>query len=247
MTQKILIFGATSAIAEAVARRYAADGASLFLIGRSEAKLAAVANDLRARGAIQVETYQMDATETPSIGPMLGKAIDVLKEIDIALIAHGSLPDESRATHDVDYLVREFRINAESTILLLAQIATVMVPHGKGIIAVIGSVAGDRGRASNYLYGAAKSAVHAYASGLRARLWKTGIRVVTIKPGFVATPMTAHLNLLARLTSSPEKVAADVCAAIGGASDVIYTPRYWRVILWIVRVLPEWIFKRLTI
>jgi hypothetical protein len=217
------------------------------LIGRSEAKLAAVANDLRTRGAIQVDTFQMDASETSAIGRMLEKAIDTLKEIDIALIAHGSLPDETRATHDVDYLVQEFRINAESTILLLAQIAAVMVPRAKGVIAVIGSVAGDRGRGSNYLYGAAKSAVHAYASGLRARLWKTGIRVITIKPGFVATPMTAHLNLPARLTASPEKVAADICAAIRGASNVIYTPRYWRLILWIVRALPEWIFKRLTI
>jgi hypothetical protein len=170
-----------------------------------------------------------------------------LGRIDVALVAYGSLPDQDRACQDVAYLVREFRTNSESVLICLAGLARRFQRQRCGVIAVIGSVAGDRGRASNYLYGSAKSAVHAFASGLRAQLRAAGVHVVTIKPGFVATKMTAHLSLPPLLTADPTSVARRIVVAIDRRRDVVYVPGFWRPIMFIVRHLPEAIFKRLKL
>jgi decaprenylphospho-beta-D-erythro-pentofuranosid-2-ulose 2-reductase len=243
--QNIMIIGATSGIAEAVARRYAQVGTSFFLVARNEAKMQAMAADLIARGATAVRTYAWDAGATYSINDMLDAAWQALGNIDVALIAHGTLPDQKRSESDVSYALTEFRINAESVLGCLAGLAQRFEPQGKGVIAVIGSVAGDRGRASNYLYGAAKAAVDTYASGLRARLFRRGVHVLTIKPGFVATAMTAELNLQERMTVSPERVAKDIHRAILKRKDVLYTPWFWDWIMRIIRWIPTTIFKRL--
>ncbi len=116
--------------------------------------------------------------------------------------------------------------------------------QGRGVLAVIGSVAGDRGRGSNYLYGAAKAALDAYASGLRARMFKAGVHVLTIKPGFVATPMTANLDLPARMTAQPERVAEDIVRAVAHKRDILYTPGFWRLIMIIIKFVPTALFKR---
>jgi short-subunit dehydrogenase len=144
-------------------------------------------------------------------------------------------------------LIREFRLNAESVLVCLAGLAQRFQAQGAGVIAVIGSVAGDRGRASNYLYGAAKAAIHAFASGLRAQLYRQGVHVVTIKPGFVATQMTAHLHLPERLTAHPDAVAARIVAAVDRRRAVVYVPGFWRLIMLVVRMLPETIFMRLKL
>lgn len=247
MTQNILIVGATSGIAEVVARRYAEEGARIFLAARNATKLEAVAADLRIRGAIAVDTFVMDATDSMQLAAMQQAAWDAMGEVQIALIAHGSLPDQGRATTDSAYLIREFRVNAESTIVCLAGLAQRFQLQSNGVIAVIGSVAGDRGRAGNYLYGAAKAAVHAFASGLRAQLFRQGVHVLTIKPGFVATQMTAHLTLPARLTADPDSVAARIKEAIEKRRSVVYTPGFWWLIMAIIRLLPETLFKRLKL
>jgi decaprenylphospho-beta-D-erythro-pentofuranosid-2-ulose 2-reductase len=243
----VLIIGATSGIAEAVARRYAQRGARLFLAARDATKLEAVAADLRARGAIAVDTFVMDADDTARVLAMQQSAWSALGVVDVALVAYGSLPDTKRAATDSDYLVRQFRTNAESVLACLAGLAERCQAQKRGVIAVIGSVAGDRGRASNYLYGAAKAAVHAFASGLRAHLHAQGVQVLTIKPGFVATKMTAHLNLPARLTSDPATVAKRIEAAIDARRDVIYVPGFWWMIMTIIRLLPESVFKRVKL
>ena len=245
MTQNILIVGATSGIAEAVARRYAVEGHRFFLVARNAAKLDMVANDLIARGASKVNTFVMDANDLETLPKMLNEAWAALAQVDIALIAHGTLPDQKRAETDIAYAVAEFRTNGESVIACLAGLVTRFESQRKGIIAVIGSVAGDRGRASNYLYGAAKAAVDVYASGLRGRLFKAGVHVLTIKPGFVATPMTADLNLPAMLIVSPEKVAKDIQNAISKQKDILYTPGFWALIMLVIRLIPRPIFKRL--
>ena len=243
--ENVIIIGATSGIAEAVARRYAELGANLFLAVRSEAKLRAVAADLTARGAREVRTYAWDVGAIDSIDSMLDAAWQAFGTIDIALIAHGTLPDQQRSESDIHYALTEFRINAESVLGCLAGLAQRFEPQGKGVIAVIGSVAGDRGRASNYLYGAAKAAVDTYASGLRARLFRCGVHVLTIKPGFVATAMTAELNLPERMTVSPERVAKDIHKAILKRKDILYTPWFWGWIMRVIRWIPTTIFKRL--
>jgi decaprenylphospho-beta-D-erythro-pentofuranosid-2-ulose 2-reductase len=174
-------------------------------------------------------------------------AWNTLGVVHIALVAYGSLPDSARAATDAEYLIREFRINAESVLVCLAGLARRFQSQGEGVIAVVGSVAGDRGRASNYLYGAAKAAIHAFASGLRAQLFRQGVNVMTIKPGFVATQMTAHLNLPARLIADPNVVAARIVGAVERRRSVVYVPGFWWLIMAIIRVLPEAVFKRLKL
>jgi hypothetical protein len=245
MTKKILVLGATSGIAQAVARRYAAQGVELFLVARDLAKTQAVAADLTARGAAVVSVFGIDLTDSGRLIEMCDAAWKQLGVVDCALIAHGTLPDSSRSAVDLGYLIDEFRTNAESTIACMALLAQRFRAQGSGVIAVMGSVAGDRGRASNYAYGAAKAAVHTFASGLRAQLAPSGIQVLTIKPGFVATQMTASLNLPSALTAQPESVAARIQMAIDKKRDVIYAPGFWWLIMTIIRLLPEALFKRL--
>jgi decaprenylphospho-beta-D-erythro-pentofuranosid-2-ulose 2-reductase len=245
VTKKILIVGATSSIAHAIARRYARGGARLFLVARDATKIETVAGDLRARGAGSVAGFIMDADDTERLTEMIQAAWQELGLVDAALVAHGTLPDAELARKDVAYLLQQFHTNADSVIACLAALAQRFKVQGGGVIAVIGSVAGDRGRASNYAYGSAKAAVHAFASGLRAELFRHGVHVVTIKPGFVATPMTAQLDLPARLTADPAAVAARIEWAMETRRDVVYTPGFWWWIMTIIRLLPEKLFKRL--
>jgi short-subunit dehydrogenase len=174
-------------------------------------------------------------------------AWDALKMVDVALIAHGTLPDQERAANDISYATEQFRINGESAVLCMLALSPRFETQRKGTLAVIGSVAGDRGRPSNFLYGAAKSAVEACASGLRAKLYKVGVNVLLIKPGFVATPMTAGLNLPAKLTATPDRVAENITSAVERKAGVLYTPWFWRFIMLIIRQIPEVIFKRLNL
>ena len=245
MNQNVLIVGATSGIAEAVARRYAEQGAGLFLVARNKDKLQAISADLTARGAKKVQAFVMDANDSELIPTMLDAAWKAFDIIDVALIAHGTLPDQQRTESDINYAIAEFRTNAESALACLAGLAQYFKPQGKGVIAVIGSVAGDRGRASNYLYGAAKAAIDTYASGLRARLFNSGVHVLVIKPGFVATSMTADLNLPEKLTATTESVARDIQRAIARRKDVLYTPWFWHWIMLIIRWIPTFIFKHM--
>jgi len=245
MSQRVLIIGAASGIAEAVSRTYARQGARLFLIARDSEKLLAIEKDLTARGAAEVRTCILDAKDTSKVIQMLDAAWPVYSGFDVALVAHGTLPDQSRAQSDIEYAISEFRTNSESVIVCMSVLANNFEQQGNGVIAVIGSVAGDRGRFGNYLYGSAKAAVETFASGLRARLYKSGVRVLTIKPGFVATAMTAHLDLPPKLTATPEKVAQDIVDAIDSKIDVLYTPWFWKWIMLIIMHMPTSIFKRM--
>jgi short-subunit dehydrogenase len=226
MTQNVLVIGANSAIAQAVARHYAENGARLFLCARSAGHLEAVAADLRARGAVAVGTFVTDADDSAGVAAMQRAAWEALGTVHVALVAFGSLPEQQRAASDTEYLKAQFRTNAESVLVCLAGLAQRFIPQRSGVIAVIGSVAGDRGRPGNYLYGSAKAAIDAFASGLRAQLYREGVHVLTIKPGFVATPMTAHLQLPARLTAQPAAVAARITRAIDARQNVVYGPGF---------------------
>jgi short-subunit dehydrogenase len=244
--QRILIVGATSAIAEATARLFAARGDALMLAGRSGPRLQAIAEDLVVRGAKQADTFIFDARAYERIPALLQAATERLGGLDAALIAHGTLSDQIACQRSVERLREEFDVNALSVMALCTDLASQLESQGRGVIAVISSVAGDRGRRSNYVYGSAKAAVTAFTSGLRQRLYSKGVRVVTIKPGFVDTPMTAAFKKGA-LWATPASVAAAIVRAMDGGKSVIYTPWFWRPIMWIIRSVPESLFRRLRL
>lgn len=245
--KKILIIGANSSIAGACARIWASRGASLFLVGRDADKLAALAADLAVRGATTVRVWPMDATDLAAHGPMLDAAREALGTLDCALIAHGTLPDQAACEADATLCLREFTTNGTSVIALLTLLANQFAAQAHGTIGVITSVAGDRGRPSNYVYGSAKAAVSTFCEGLRGRLFSTGVRLTDIRPGFVATPMTAGLPLPAALVAQPDEVARRIVAGLKKGTDVLYAPAFWTLIMAVIRAIPRPVFKRLKL
>lgn len=242
--QKVLIIGAYSAIAEAVAREYAARGAALFLVGRDARRLDTLLADLRVRGAVQADAFALDVNATDKHAAMLDAAQAALGGIDVALIAHGTLPNQADCDADVGTALREFATNGTSTIAL--SIALAQRLQRGATLAAISSVAGDRGRASNYLYGSAKAAVSTFLSGLGQRLQKDGIHVLIVKPGFVDTPMTAAFKKGA-LWATPRQVARGIVKAIDKRKPVAYLPWFWCGIMAIIKHIPEFVFRRIKL
>jgi decaprenylphospho-beta-D-erythro-pentofuranosid-2-ulose 2-reductase len=225
-------------------RRYAARGASLVLTGRNPARLAAVGDDLRVRGAGSIETEVLDLLDRERHRAVVKRAF--AGPLDVALLAHGDLPDQQRCQSEPGEAAGALELNLVATVELLTLLAREFETQGSGTIAVITSVAGDRGRQSNYVYGAAKAGVSVFLQGLRQRLHAMGVRVVTLKPGFVDTPMTAHLprNPLA---SSPQRAARAIYHAIESRRDVAYIPWFWRPVMALIRAIPEPLFKKLRL
>ncbi|WP_459199183.1 SDR family oxidoreductase [Ralstonia pseudosolanacearum] len=245
--KNILIVGATSAIAIACARQWAAEGARFFLVARNGERLEQVADNLSARGAQLASRHQLDITDLERHAAMFEQCLAALGTIDIVLVAPGTLPDQAACQADPAIAVREFNTNATAVIALLTRIANALEAQRSGALAVISSVAADRGRPSNYLYGSAKAALSAFCEGLNARLFKAGVHVLTIKPGFVSTPMTAGLPLPGPLVASPEKVSRDIVRAIDKRKDTLYTPWFWAIIMLIIRSVPKPVFKRTSL
>ena len=244
--KKILIIGATSAIAEAVARIYASRGDSLFLVARNRELLVSISEDLKVRGSAQTEIYFMDANQFDQHLPMLDKVVEIFGFIDLVLIAHGTLSDQQKCEQSVELAMQEIKTNALSVISLLTNLANLFETQGGGTIAVISSVAGDRGRQSNYVYGSAKAMVTTFISGLRQRLYKSGVSVLTIKPGFVDTPMTAEFKK-GLLWTKPNTVAKKIIKSVDNKNEVVYVPGFWRFIMLIIKIVPEKIFKKVAL
>jgi short-subunit dehydrogenase len=242
--KRIFIVGATSAIAEATARLFASEGNSLFLAARSPTGLQVLADDLRVRGAIVAGAATFDARDIHSLPSLVDTASSGLGGMDQALIAYGTLSDQSACVDSLDRLQEEFAVNALSVMALCLRIGSHLAQQRGGVLAVISSVAGDRGRQSNYVYGSAKAAVSVFLSGLGQQLSRSGVRVVTIKPGFVDTPMTAGFKK-GPLWATPARVARDIQRAMDGGKPVLYTPWFWRPIMFIVRSIPETLFRRI--
>ena len=245
--KKILIIGATSAIAEATARLWAAEGHRLYLIGRNDERLEAIAADLKIRGAEAVQYAALDLNDFAQHGAALDAAAAALEGLDIVLIAHGTLGDQKFSEQDFNVALQELNTNAISVISLLTHLANRFEAQKHGSIAVISSVAGDRGRQSNYVYGTAKGAVTIFLQGLRNRLHKSGVQVLTIKPGFVDTPMTADIDKKGPLWASPQALAQSIVAGIEKGRDVIYAPLFWMGIMAVICGIPERVFKKLAI
>ena len=244
-TQRILIVGATSAIATEVARAFAERGASLILTGRKPERLAALAADLSVRGAVEVETAVLDVLATESHAAVVERAF-APGRLDVAVIAHGTLPDQTQCQESAAETVRALEVNFTATAALLTLLANRFEAQRGGVIAVITSVAGDRGRQSNYVYGAAKGGLAVFLQGLRNRLHHRGVSVVTLKPGFVDTPMTAEVPKNP-LFSNARRAGRAIHGAIEGRKDVAYIPWFWRPIMALVTSLPESVFKRLRL
>jgi hypothetical protein len=213
-------------------------------MGRNSAVMAEHKTDLEIRGAAAVDFTTFDATYFAAHEAMIEQAIDTLGHIDLALICHGSLPDQALCESDFDAAHEAFTINALSVISLLTALAQKMQQQRNGTIAVVTSVAGDRGRQSNYVYGAAKGMVSRYLQGLRGKLYPYNVNVIDIKPGLVDTPMTNHIKKGA-LWASPEQIAACIVKGISKNKHTIYAPYFWRYIMIVVCNIPESIFKKL--
>src|SRR5581483_7393781 len=242
---RILILGASSLLAHEAAKNFARDGAELVLVARSPQKLAAVQGDLCVRGAKAIETIVADLADVTHHQDLIEAALKPFSGLDAVLIAYGTLGDQQQSEQNVQVALQEFNNNCTSVISLLTLLAIYFEQQGRGCIAVISSVAGDRGRQSNYVYGAAKGALTVFLQGLRNRLAKSGVAVVTIKPGFVDTPMTASVRK-GPLFASPRKVGEGIYRAMLKGKEVVYLPGFWRFIMLVVRSIPEPVFKKLS-
>jgi decaprenylphospho-beta-D-erythro-pentofuranosid-2-ulose 2-reductase len=246
--QRIVIIGATSGIAEHCARRWAQQGSShLVLVARNEDKLALIAQDLRVRNpALHIHCQTGDFTDPAAIQLLVD---NIAREgcPDIVLIAHGTLPDQSLCQQNLAINADALMINGMSPVLFAEAFITHMVAAGQGTLAVIGSVAGDRGRKSNYVYGAAKGLVTRYVQGLQHRLAGSPVKVVLVKPGPTDTAMTAHLKHQGAKLASVEDVANSIVQGIQAGKPTVYAPAKWALIMMIIRHLPRFVFNRMNI
>jgi short-subunit dehydrogenase len=244
MARRLLVAGATSRIAQETAKLLVARGDRLFLCGRDPARLEVVRADLAVRSGAAVAAAALDLDDVTRHEQLLDRAATALGGLDALLVAQGILAPRLPDATEADLAV--LRTNLVGPVSLLSRAARRFEAQRSGLIVGISSVAGDRGRASNYPYGASKAGLSVYLQGLRNRLHPAGVRVLTVKPGFVDTPMTADVPK-SFLFASPERVARGIVRAIDRRRDVVYVPWFWRPILLAVRALPEPVFKRLKL
>jgi decaprenylphospho-beta-D-erythro-pentofuranosid-2-ulose 2-reductase len=246
ITKKILVLGATSGIAEATCRIWAAQGAQMFLVARNGERLAAVAADLKTRGAAYVGTAVADLDDTEKHAELLSHAINSLTGMDVAYLAYGVLGDQAEAEQQFDHAAQILHSNFVAPVSLLTWLANFCVQRRAGVLAVISSVAGDRGRKSNYVYGSSKAGLSAFLGGLRNRIDREGVTVLTIKPGPVKTAMTASMKGSEKF-ADVNKVARSIANAIDKRADTLYVPFQWQPIMFVIRNLPEKVFKKLNL
>jgi decaprenylphospho-beta-D-erythro-pentofuranosid-2-ulose 2-reductase len=245
----IVIVGSTSGIACALARRLAAEGHSLFLAARNDEENRRIAADLRIRYRIRVETACFDATK-PDQFQKLAEASEQFGggKIDAVFVCHGILPEHDPGNGLVEVVEQTIQINLTSVVQLLDVFTPILVRQRHGTLVAISSVAGDRGRRSNALYGCTKAAVTAYLSGLRNALWGTGVNVLTIKAGPTDTAMTrGKFPTGSKLLASPDATASEILRALRRGAWVVYAPRRWRWIMAAICSIPEVIFRRMNL
>lgn len=240
--KSVLILGATSDIAQAVAKKYAAEGWSLTLAARDTVALEPIAADLKIRADAEVKAVQFDATDFENHAVFYES---LSPKPDAVICVFGYMGDQESVRSDFGEVKKTIDVNYTGAVSILNIVANDFEQRESGAIAGISSVAGDRGRQSNYIYGSAKAGFTAYLSGLRNRLAKKGVHVMTVKPGFCRTKMTEKLELPAALTAEPEQVAAAVFSGMKKQRNVVYTLWMWRYIMLIIRHIPEFIFKKM--
>ncbi len=242
----ILILGATSTIAKHTTRLFAADEHNLFLVARNKDKLTSMKQDMLVRGATSVNIESLDLSDDKNHIELIKRVTETMGTIDTVLVAYGTLGDQKNGEKNYANTLKELQINCLSVISLLTLLANQFEQQGSGTIAVISSPSGDRGRQSNYIYGTAKGALTIFLQGLRNRLSKSKVHVLTIKPGFVDTPMTKDFKK-GLLWVSPEIISKGIYNAIKKKREVAYLPFFWRYIMLIIKSIPEKIFKYLSL
>jgi len=247
--KKILVLGATSAVAQAFCKQSLQNQNSspheFYLVGRNQIHLETIASDLKVRGAKAVYIHTMDLNLCTQHEELIKNVLTQLHSLDWVLVAHGILGEQRSAEHDTPQMLDILNTNFISQASLLNSIANVMEKQGAGVITVLSSVAGDRGRRSNYIYGSAKAAISTYLSGLRVRLYKSNVSVITVKMGFVDTPMTSQFKK-SPLWAKPEQIAKKLVPLMENKTNgEIYLPFFWRYIMFIIRSIPSLIFNKL--
>jgi len=245
MSESVLILGATSAIARATAAAFAARGDALYLASRDEEELRRIAADIHLRYGVEVHHGSFDAEATDTHGVFFQSVVAAMPELGGVVLAFGYLGDQ-QAARDFSSGAKVIASNFTGAASILSHCANHFEPRHRGFIIGISSVAGDRGRQSNYVYGAAKGALSLYLQGLRNRLYASGVRVITVKPGFVDTAMTYGLPGLF-LVASPQSIGERIVRALEKSADVVYLPWFWRYIMLIIKHIPEPIFKRMKL
>lgn len=242
---RVAVFGATADIGASFVAACAQKGATLYLVGRNQHALERIAVDAQVRGgAVSLETF--DFSDISGIRPLVQRAFETLGGIDVAAIFYGVLSENAACERDLLELERQLRVNFISPAAVLTELGTVMKAHEqKGVLVAVTSVAGDRGRASNFVYGSGKAGLSAFCSGLGQALAPHGVVVVDVRPGFVATKMTNHLSQ-GPLFVSPDAVARGIVRAIHRESPVVYLPWFWRFIMGIIVHLPARLFRKLS-
>ena len=242
-----MIFGAASAIAKETALKFASDQCDLFLADIDEEKLKAVSRDILTRYKdVRIFLKKADALEFASHKSLIEEAAQAMGGLDVVLVAHGTLPDQEKIRYDIEAIAREIEINFLGAASVASAAAEFFEKQGRGNVAVISSVAGDRGRQSNYVYGSAKGGLTRFLEGLRNRVYKSGVVVTTIKPGLVDTPMTARFEKNF-LYSSPKKVGEIIYSSVKKGKDVVYAPGFWRYVMLAIIHIPEGVFKKLKL
>ena len=244
--RRILVLGATSGIAEACIRLWATRGDSLYLVARNADRLAAVAADAQTRGATYVGTAVADLDDTAAHPELLAHAINSLAGLDIAFLALGVLGDQAAAERTFATTAQILHTNYNAPVSLLTWLANYCAQRHAGTLAVLSSVAGERGRKSNYIYGSSKAGLTAFVDGLRNRIDREGVRVMTIKPGPVRTAMTEGMKGSQKF-ADVEAVATTLVKAIDRGDDIVYVPGIWRIIMTVIRAIPERLFKKLNL
>jgi len=240
----VLLLGATSDMSLALADYYAKNGDHLILAARSDEKLALIAKDLKVRFESEVETVVFDATDFDSHQHFYDS---LSKKPDVAICVFGYLGEQEKAQQNWDESKRIIDSNYTGAVSILNIIANDMEARKQGSIVGISSVAGERGRMTNYMYGSAKAGFTAYLSGLRNRLCKSSVHVMTVKPGFVATKMTEGLDLPGPLTANPKDVQKAIVNGLKSEKNTLYVMGRWRLVMFIIRSIPEFIFKKLSL
>lgn len=243
-----VVVGATSEIARAIVRRLAERGQGLVVAARDEQELQRLASDTELRGGARVIPIPLDVTEFDKHQEFLNACRAALGDVEGIIICQGFMADQDEAAADWSLMRKMIEVNFSSAVSLANVFAAHMAAKRRGYICGISSVAGDRGRQSNFLYGSTKAGFSTYLDGLRCSLFRRGVAVITVKPGFVDTSMTwGMLNPKSPLLASPDRIAYDVCRAIRRRKGTLYTPWFWWPIMAVIRHLPESLFKRLPI
>jgi len=242
---KILVIGGTSTIANSCCEIWAKDRNEIFLVARNQRELEKVGKNLELLGAT-IYSKAIDFDNHTNILELFDEVIAQLKSVDIILICFGLLPNQEECENDLNILSQEININAFATLTFANISAKILEQQGKGTLAIVSSVAGDRGRSSNYVYGSCKAMVSSFSSGLRQKFSNSNINVLTIKPGFVKTKMTENIDKNFLWVES-SIVAKDITKAIRTKKSILYTPRFWRLIMLIIKIIPESLYKRLSL